>query len=182
MITTYIVAGEAALAAVAVAEEIYIARRDAALDGAYDEAVTDDALAALEEARDAAYRACPRPWVVTRQEAEESAPTLCKLRNAPQPLDEDAEDDAREIGDSPRRPTEGTRVVFVEGESQFTGERRRQMTIEEADFAASEIMGEETQMRLNEDVRVDGAVPHTMRGSFIWIEEVASADAAADDE
>jgi len=116
------------------------------------------------------------------EDAEEAAPTLRKLRNAPQPLDEDAEDDAREIGDSPRRPTAGTTIIFVQGETEGSGERRREMTIEAADFAASEIMGEETQMRFFEDVYVAGAAPHTMRGFYIWIEESAEVAAAADDE
>ena len=70
----------------------------------------------------------------------------------------------------PKRPEPWTMVVFVQGETEGSGERRREMTIEAADEIASVIVGEDIRMRFNEDVRVDGAFPHTMRGSFIWIE------------
>lgn len=72
----------------------------------------------------------------------------------------------------PKRPDAGTRVIFVQGEDEFHGERRSEMTIEEADAQASEILGEPVQMRFNEDIRVDGPAPHTMRGSSMWIELV----------
>jgi hypothetical protein len=72
----------------------------------------------------------------------------------------------------PKRPDAGTRVIFVQGEDEFQGERRNEMTIEEADALASEILGETVQMRFNENVYVDGPAPHTMRGSSMWIELV----------